>query len=77
MPVTAAKTRAPRLEMRPRTRGRLRVRDIRASEAGSRYMFRVLAEAEQRAVPVVRKRRVRAEREGEVVVSGRRSGGTG
>ena len=40
-------------------------------------MFRVLAEAEQRAVPVVRKRRVSADREGDVVVVGRRSAGTG
>jgi len=40
-------------------------------------MLRVLAEAEQRAVPVVRKRRVRAEREGEVVVVEVRRSGTG
>lgn len=37
----------------------------------------MFAEAEHSAVPVVRKRRVKAEREGEVVVVGRRSAGTG
>lgn len=40
-------------------------------------MLRVFADAEARAVPVVRKRRVRALREGEVVVSGERRAGTG
>ena len=40
-------------------------------------MLRALAEAEQSAVPVVRKQRVRADREGDVVVVGRRRAGTG
>lgn len=40
-------------------------------------MLRVFAEADARAVPVVRKRRIRALREGEAVVSGERSAGMG
>ena len=39
--------------------------------------MRALAEAEQRAVPLVRKTSVRADKEGEVVVEGRRTAGTG
>jgi hypothetical protein len=40
-------------------------------------MLNVLAEAAQRAVPVVRKRRVRVEREGVSVREGCSSSGTG
>lgn len=40
-------------------------------------MFRAFAEAQQRAVPEVRKMRVRADREGDAVLDGRRSVGTG
>lgn len=40
-------------------------------------MFSALADAAHRPVPVVRKSRVIALREGEVVIAGERSGGTG
>ena len=40
-------------------------------------MFRAFAEAQQRAVPEVRKMRVRADREGDAVLDGRSSVGTG
>ena len=40
-------------------------------------MFRAFAEAQQRAVPEVRKMRVRADRDGDAVLDGRRSVGTG
>lgn len=40
-------------------------------------MFKALAEAEHNAVPPVRKTRVRAEREGETVVEGSSTAGTG
>lgn len=76
-PVITAKISAPRLEMRLRTKGRLRVRDIFASWAGSRSMFRVFADAEARAVPVVKNRRVKAERDGEEVAVVVRRGGIG
>lgn len=39
--------------------------------------MKAFAEAAQRVVPVVRKRRVRVEREGVDVAEGRRSSGTG
>ena len=41
------------------TKGRLRVRDIRASDFGSRAIFMVFAAAQERNVPVVRYRRVK------------------
>ena len=77
MAVAAAKRTALRFEIRPRTSGRLRVRDIFASCSGSRAMLRVFAEAAHKAVPEVRKTRVRAERDGEVVVVERRRDGVG
>jgi hypothetical protein len=40
-------------------------------------MLKAFADAAQRVVPVVRKRRVRGEREGVSVAEGRRSSGTG
>ena len=40
-------------------------------------MFRAFAEAQQRAVPEVRKMRVRADKEGDAVLDGRSSVGTG
>jgi hypothetical protein len=40
-------------------------------------MLNVFAEAAQRVVPVVRKRRVRVLKEGVAVAEGRRSSGTG
>ena len=48
---------------RLRTKGRLRVRDMRASYLGSASIFRVLALAEERKVPVLRKAKVEAEAE--------------
>jgi hypothetical protein len=57
--------------------GRLRVRDIFASYRGSRSMLSAFADALHRVVPAVRKTRVKALREGDVVVAGRRSAGTG
>src|SRR5687767_14148740 len=60
-----------------RTRGRFLVRLIFASNAGSMSMCRAFAEAEQSALPVVRKKRGRVEREGGGVVAGARSPGTG
>ena len=77
MPVATAKRRAERLERRPWTRGRVDVRGILASWRDSKSMLRALAEEEERKVPVVRKRRVRGEREGDMVVVERRSGETG
>lgn len=44
-----------------RTSGLLRVRVIRASYFGSKSMFRVLAEAEERKVPVVKYANVRVD----------------
>lgn len=54
MAVAIAKKTAARGETRPRTSGRLRVRDIWASYFGSKNMFSVLALQEERNVPVVR-----------------------
>src|SRR4051812_49247223 len=65
-PERRAKKRAARRVIRCRTSGRLRVRDMRASVAGSYSMLRALADEEQRAVPAVRKARVSGEREGAV-----------
>lgn len=76
-PVRIANSRAERGESRPRTRGRLRVRDILASCAGSKSMLRALAEATVAKVPVVRKARVRVEREGVCVADTDRREGTG
>jgi hypothetical protein len=56
-PVTAvptAKKKAPRREMSPRTRGRLRVRDMSASYFGSNIMFSVLALQHDKNVPTVK-----------------------
>lgn len=50
-----------------RTRGLLRVRVMRASYLGSKSMFRVLAEAEERNVPVVRYASVRVDADKVVV----------
>ncbi len=50
--------RAPRRVIRPRTSGRLRVRDILASVAGSYSMLSALADAEHSAVPAVRNKSV-------------------
>lgn len=58
---------------RPRTSGRLRVRDISPSYAGSRYMLNAFALAALSAVPAVRNVRVSAERVG----TSERSGSTG
>jgi hypothetical protein len=54
-----------------RTRGLLRVRVIRASYLGSKSMLRVLAEAEDRNVPVVRYASVSVEADRVVVVEAR------
>lgn len=62
--VATAKMIALRVLMSPRTRGRLRVRDIWASYAGSRSMFRVLADAMVPKVPVVRKKSVKVDKDG-------------
>ena len=40
-------------------------------------MFKAFAEAQQSAVPEVRKMRVKADSEGDAVVDGKRSAGTG
>ena len=72
-----AKTRAPVGLISFRTSGRLRVRLILASWAGSRSMLRALADEQHSAVPVVRKRRVRVERDGAAVTVGARRAGTG
>src|SRR5690242_7754493 len=76
-PQTTANTMAPRGETSLRTSGRLRVRDIWASYLGSMSMLKAFADAEQRAVPVVRKRRVRAESDGVAVAAVLSSCGTG
>ena len=75
--VASAKKSALVLLIRPRTSGRLRVRDIRASYAGSRSMFNAFALALVRKVPVVRKRSVRVDREGVEVAAEERREGTG
>lgn len=69
-----AKSRAPRGETSPRTRGRLRVRDMSASNFGSNIMFSVLALQQDRNVPTVRyiKVRVEVERVGSGVMAGSR-----
>lgn len=80
MPVTAvarAKRRAARRVRRPRTSGRLRVRDIFASCSGSKAMLKALADEAVRNVPEVRKRRVMVLKEGAVVVLGSSIVGTG
>ena len=76
-PATVANMNAPRFPIRPRTIGRLRVRVILASYSGSSIMLRALAEAAHNAVPVVKKTRVRVDNDGEIVVGGSRSAGTG
>lgn len=53
-PVVKANREAAGLVTSLRTRGLLRVRLIRASYLGSKSMFRVLAEAQVRNVPVAR-----------------------
>ena len=77
MAVTIAKTMALRGRIRPRTNGRFRVRDILASCAGSKSMFRVFALAIVLKVPVVRKRRVSVLSEGVCVADALRREGTG
>lgn len=59
--VAMAKIRAPRVETRPRTIGRLRVRDMRASYLGSKNILNALALAEERKVPAVRYKNVSVE----------------
>ena len=76
-PQATAKTMAPRGLISFRTRGRLRVRLILASWAGSMIMLKAFAEAEHSAVPDVRKNRVRVESEGVAVAAGASSPGTG
>lgn len=66
VPQERAKIPAARGVTRPLTKGLVRVRDIFASWAGSMSIFRAFAQAEERAVPVVRLRRVRGERAMEV-----------
>lgn len=60
-----------------RTNGRFRVRLILASCSGSKSIFRELALAEAKAVPVVRKSNVKVDNDGDAVVDGRRRAGTG
>lgn len=68
-PVRRANTSAPLFEIKPRTKGRLRVLDMRASDLGSNSMLKALAEAQERKVPVVRKSRVKVEVERLVLVA--------
>jgi hypothetical protein len=65
-----AKTEAAAGVTSLRTRGLLRVRVMRASYLGSKSMFRVLAEADERNVPVVRYASVRVDAD-KVVVEAR------
>lgn len=76
-PAAVAKRDAPFLLINPRTKGRFRVRLIIASYFGSNSIFKAFAEALQSAVPDVRKIKVIADNEGEAVVVGKRSVGTG
>lgn len=67
VPVTAhptANRTAARVLRSRRTRGRVRVRLMRASVSGSYSMLSAFAAAEQSVVPVVRKRRVSGDRDG-------------
>lgn len=57
-------------ETRLRTSGRFRVRVIKASYFGSKSILRVLAQAHDKNVPVVRKRKVKVEVERVVCSSG-------
>lgn len=61
VPVVKAKREAAVNVTSFRTRGLLRVRVIRASYLGSKSMFRVFAEAEERKVPVVKYANVRVD----------------
>lgn len=72
--VPMAKSRAPRCETRPRTIGRLRVRDMSASYFGSNIILSVLALQQDRKVPTVRYIKVRVEVEsvGSGVIAGSR-----
>lgn len=74
MAVPIAKSRAARRETSPRTIGRLRVRDISASNFGSNIMFSVLALQHDKKVPAVRYIKVRVEVEsvGSGVMAGSR-----
>jgi hypothetical protein len=68
---------ALRVDIRPLTRGRLRVRLIIASHFGSYSILKAFALAAHNDVPVVRKRSVSVEREGVSVAEGLRTSGTG
>jgi hypothetical protein len=70
-PVVKAKREAEVGVTSLRTRGLLRVRVMRASYLGSKSIFRVLAEAEERNVPVVRYASVSVEADKVVVVEAR------
>jgi hypothetical protein len=72
-----AKRKALRLETRRRTRGLFLVLDIFASVDGSYSMLRALALPEQRAVPMVKKVRVKGLRLGVSVILGVSISGTG
>ena len=60
-PQNSANTAAAGREISFRTRGRLRVRVMRASYFGSKSIFKVFAHAHDKKVPVVRKSRVRVD----------------
>lgn len=77
MPANTAKIAAPLVLINPLTKGLFRVRVISASHFGSYSMLNALADAAQRAVPVVRNKSVRVESEGACVRLGCRSSGTG
>lgn len=66
VPQRRAKTTAARGEMSFRTKGLFRVRVIKASYLGSKSILKVLAQAHDKKVPVVRKRRVNVDVDKEV-----------
>ena len=76
-PVAIAKRNAALLLMRPRTRGLFRVRLILASNAGSKSMLSVFADAIVKKVPLVRNPKVRVLRDGAAVTDVLRRPGTG
>jgi hypothetical protein len=76
-PARRANRTALRREIKPRTRGLLRVLDILASVDGSYSMFSAFALAEHRVVPEVRKSRVSGLRDGVSVMLGASISGTG
>ena len=76
-PVTAAKSAVAPGVTKPRTNGRFRVRLIMASYLGSNNMLSEFALADDSAVPIVKKSKVRVDRDGDAVVDGSSKAGTG